>query len=139
MIPPSASTPSAAIRTKRVAGSLPLPVHDDDREDDFVAKMYFTDDIDGGIELDWCLMEGEDIKMERWNSRKMSLAQRRERRKHYSFVLRLGIHFLYPCVIIYFLYLKHFVICDFYFKSKTLEISWQNNCWNNLRTDRFTR
>lgn len=63
MMPPSASTPSAAIRTKRVAESL--PVHDDDREDDFVAKMYFTDDIDGSIELDWCPMEGEDIKMKR--------------------------------------------------------------------------
>lgn len=56
MMSPSVSTPSAAIRAKRVARSLPLLlVHDDDREDDFVAKMYFTDDIGGGIELDWCL------------------------------------------------------------------------------------
>lgn len=54
MMPPSATTPSAAIRTKRIARSPPLLVHDDDRKDDFVAKMYFTDDIDGGIELDWC-------------------------------------------------------------------------------------
>lgn len=53
MMLPSATTPSA-IRTKRIARSPPLLVHDDDRKDDFVAKMYFTDDIDGGIELDWC-------------------------------------------------------------------------------------
>lgn len=31
------------------------------REDDFVAKMYFTDDIDGGIELDWCLRWKREI------------------------------------------------------------------------------
>lgn len=48
MMPSFVSTPSAAIRTKRIAGSLPPPVHDDDRKDDFVAKIYFTDDIDGG-------------------------------------------------------------------------------------------
>lgn len=58
MMPPSATTPSAAIRTKRIARSPPLLVHDDDRKDDFVAKMYFTDDIDGGIELDWCFRGG---------------------------------------------------------------------------------
>ncbi|EFN88937.1 hypothetical protein EAI_10883 [Harpegnathos saltator] len=60
MIPPSATTPSAAIRTKRIARSPPLLVHDDDRKDDFVAKMYFTDDIDGGIELDWCFRTGRE-------------------------------------------------------------------------------
>lgn len=31
------------------------------REDDFVAKMYFTDDIDGGIELDWCFRWKREI------------------------------------------------------------------------------
>lgn len=72
MMPSFVSTPSAAIRTKRIARSLPPPVHDDDRKDDFVAKMYFTDDIDGGIELDWCTwMEGGDMRMERWNGRRM--------------------------------------------------------------------
>jgi len=75
MMPPSASTPSATIRTKRVARRLPPPVHDDDREDGFVAKIYFTNDIDGGIELDWCLRrKGEDIRMKRWNGHKDELA-----------------------------------------------------------------
>lgn len=31
------------------------------KENDFVAKMYFTDDIDGGIELDWCLRWKREI------------------------------------------------------------------------------
>ncbi|KYN13898.1 hypothetical protein ALC57_13972, partial [Trachymyrmex cornetzi] len=30
-------------------------------EEDFVAKMYFTDDIDGSIELDWCLQWKREI------------------------------------------------------------------------------
>lgn len=95
MMPPSASTPSAAIRTKRVAGSLPLPVHDDDRENDFVTKMYFTDDIDGGIELDWCLVEGEDIKMERWNGRKISWSTKRN-----QFILRLSQFSTHDCLFL---------------------------------------
>jgi len=62
MMSPSASTPSAAIRTKRVAVYYHPSTRTTGREDDFVAKMYFTDDIDGNIELDWWKR-----KILRWN------------------------------------------------------------------------
>lgn len=79
----SVSTPSAAIRTKRIARNPPPHVHDDDRKDDFVAKMYFADDIDGGIELDWCIsVEGADMRMERWNGRRTGWFCRRGKGNH---------------------------------------------------------
>lgn len=91
MMPSSVSTPSAAIRTKRIARSLPPPVRDDDRKDDFVAKMYFTDRIDGGIELDWCtLVEGEDMRMERWNGRRTGWIRGEGKRRIICFILRPG-------------------------------------------------
>lgn len=105
-MPPSATTPSAAIRRKRIARSPPLlPVHDDDRKDDFVAKMYFTDDIGGGIELRLEL-GGEDITMERWNGRRTGLSTEGEGQGKRNHLLHFGAEsgssairaFLYFCL-----------------------------------------